>query len=79
MGTRTERLVKLYAKLPRVECQSCKADSVPEGSTCAWSITCPTCGANPHSGCLRPSGHRAMTLHRARVDRAEDLDLELLS
>jgi len=35
------------------------------------AIPCPTCQAQPGQWCRRPSGHRAMDLHKARRDAAD--------
>lgn len=34
------------------------------------AVACPTCGAKPGASCKRPSGHRAMAPHAARIDEA---------
>jgi hypothetical protein len=49
-----------------MSCRWCGGDG-PEDE-CPRGIRCPTCGANPGAWCKRPSGHRAMTMHKARFD-----------
>lgn len=54
-------------------CEHCDA-IVKKGTTCPRSLPCRTCRAMPGAPCVRPSGHRAMTLHAKRIFDAEDRD-----
>ena len=50
---------------------------VAVGTTCPISLACPLPGCGARAGrrrCLRPSGHEATQLHRARVRAAERID-----
>jgi len=55
-------------------CEWCGGEAV-KGSTCPKSVACPRCGANAGARCLRPSGHRTKTMHAARYELAEGVDL----
>lgn len=61
--------------MKRVSCSICLGQVVP-GSTCPRSIPCPTCKAPARKPCRRPSEHEASTLHTARYEAAEQMDLE---
>lgn len=55
----------------RAPCLYCGAEA-DVTTTCPRAVECPDCGAKPGSPCVRPSGHRADELHKARVKLAED-------
>lgn len=61
--------------LSRATCPHC-GGAAAAGSTCPRAIACPSCGAAPDRPCRRPSGHKASSLHAARVDAAELADAE---
>lgn len=66
------------AGLPLIwhDCPLCGTRTVV-GTTCPISLPCPLPGCGARAGrrrCLRPSGHEAAQLHRARVQAAERID-----
>lgn len=55
----------------RGPCWHCGSDDADLDQVCPRSIRCPTCGTEAGTFCRRPSGHRADTLHAARIRLAE--------
>lgn len=57
-------------------CEWCGGEATT--GVCPKSLPCPVCPAQPGQSCKRPSGHRAASMHAARVDAAEQQDAEAL-
>jgi hypothetical protein len=53
-------------------CRSCNhPDPNAHAPYCPLAVTCPVCHQGDRRWCKRPSGHKAMTLHKPRIELAE--------
>jgi hypothetical protein len=60
-----------------IKCDYCKGTT--RGDTCPFSLTCPTCNAEPKQACKNPSGHKynagsGSNIHKEREKAAHKLD-----